>query len=582
MVRDISKPRWVCGICGACFEEDKAAAQRCEDAGEPEVLPAGELLLRYGEYGPRRGWHAEPLTPTGVIESATRWGTGAAGHIARYELEGVLYEHRPMRVSAAGIWPHQPGVLQVYRESHTSGFRRLRPGAGGQADLAGWAAQLTGLPFPSEETVRRDHLGAATGHHRLPARVRPVTPEVRAVFGLLDATADQVTGMDYHAADTALAVLAAEATSVRDELPARAYNPARLTWWLAGQDRTALLAEAAARQSAWFAGEDVTAPTPRLRSRAWRGGGRISKSKLRRAEQDIIAATGVEWPDRETATVYLNLLLRKTLEVPMTSTAEGPGSPLWSTVAERIAVTSSKGGVGKTTTAAALALALAAAGRRVWLVDLNLPNPGQHIMFGLGPAATDPAAGLIRGTAVNPRLRVFSHAQLFPPDRPQDAVLDIGMAAEWITFLAGVLDLRGTDVIIFDLPPGWGAVHKVIFDEYTTALTGVVHVTTGHPLALATETFPAGDHIPAGRRWLLENMSRATGPVTGGGKGKTAEIRLHGTSDDAVRDLAAARGLDYAGSLPWIPDPAALAASPEMTALAAQIAGADVLASAGP
>jgi Mrp family chromosome partitioning ATPase len=581
MVRDISKPRWVCGTCGTCFEEDKDAAQRCEDAGPPDVLPAGELLLEYGEYGPRRGWHAEPLTPVGGIKtSASRWNTDA-GHIARYELAGVRTDRGPRPVSAAALWPHQPGVLQVYQQAHMSGFGRLKPRTGGHAELAAWAARLTGLPFPGDNAIRRDKLDTVTGQHREPSRVRPVTPEVRAVFDLLDATADQITG-DPYSAGTALGVLAAEATSVRDGLPDRAYNPARLAWWLAGQDRDALLAKARTRQAAWFAGQDITAPTPRLRSRAWRGGGRLSKSKLRRAEQEIIAATGVEWPDRETATAYLNLLLRKTLEIPMTSTAEGPGSPLFSTVAERIAVTSSKGGVGKTTTAAALALALADAGRRVWLVDLNLPNPGQHIMFGLGPAATDPAAGLIRGTAVNPRLRVFSHAQLFPPDRPQDAVLDIGMAAEWIAFLAGVLDLRGTDVIVFDLPPGWGAVHKVIFDEYTTALTGVVHVTTGHPLALATETFPAGDHIPAGRRWLLENMSRATGPVTGGGKGKTAEIRLHGTSDDAVRDLAAARGLDYAGSLPWIPDPAALAASPEMTALAAQIAGADVLASAGP
>ena len=55
MPKDISEPRWICLICGQCFETDLEAAQRCEGAGPPAVLPDGALLLKFDQHGPLAG-----------------------------------------------------------------------------------------------------------------------------------------------------------------------------------------------------------------------------------------------------------------------------------------------------------------------------------------------------------------------------------------------------------------------------------------------------------------------------------------------------------------------------------------------
>jgi Mrp family chromosome partitioning ATPase len=587
MPKDISKPRWVCLICGECFETDHDAAQRCEGAGPPQVLPDGTLLLKYDQHGPQTGWHLAPLAVAGRIKTRASHYNTAAGHFAVYQVGGMPADNRPELREGDAIWPHQPGVVQVFTQAYQSGLGGLRASTGGVINTAGWAAQLAGLDFPAAEILEREHL--IPGLHRgvCPARVRPILAEIRAVFEILGASLDEHR-RDYLSRSDIAAVLAAEQASRRDGLPASSYDPARLGWVLARADRAELASEGRTRQEAWLYGRSLTtgqplpdghgdlAPAPRLQSSKWRGGGTLTRTKLRKAEQEAVAATGVPWPERYSATDYLNLLVREALEIPMTSTASDRlDSELFSTVSCKVAVTSGKGGVGKTTTAGALASAMARelgrSGQWVWLVDLNLPNPGQHVLWGLGPVRADNDAGLIYGTEVHAGLRVFSHAQLAPGGRPDCAVIPVEKAAEWIAFLAGVLDLRGCGAIVFDLPPGWDSVHKVIFDDSRVGLTGVVHVTTGHQLAVGTETFSNGDarnNTP--RRWLVENLSRAEGLLTDG-SGRTAAIRLYGTGDAAVRDLAGARGLSYAGSLPWDASPASLAGCPEIRALAAAL-----------
>lgn len=588
MPKDISKPRWVCLICGECFEADLDAAKRCEGAGPPQVLPDGTLLLKYDQHGPQAGWRLAPLAVAGRIKTRASQYNTAAGHFAVYQVGSMPADNRPDLREGDTIWPHQPGVVQVFTQAYQSGLGGLRASTGGAINTAGWAAQLAGLDFPAAEILEREHLTSGLHRSVCPARVRSIPDEIRAVFEILGASLDE-RRRDYLSRRDTAAVLAAEQASRRDGLPASSYDPARLGWVLARADHAELASEAEARQEAWLYGRSMTtgrplpgggygdlAPAPRLQSGRWRGGGKITRTKLRKAEQEAVAATGVAWPERYSATDYLNLLVREALEIPMTSTAAGRlDSELFSTVPLKVAVTSGKGGVGKTTTAGAVASAMARelgpAGQWVWLLDLNLPNPGQHVLWGLGAVQADNDAGLICGTEVHAGLRVFSHAQLAPGGRPDCAVIPVEKAAEWIAFLAGVLDLRGCGAIVFDLPPGWDSVHKVIFDDSRVGLTGVVHVTTGHQLAVGTETLSHGDaRSNTPRRWLLENLSRAEGPLADG-SGRTAAIRLYGTSDDAVRSLAGARGLTYAGSLPWDASPASLAGCPEIRALAAAL-----------
>ena len=586
MPKDISEPRWVCLICGQCFETDLEAAKRCEGAGPPAVLPDGTLLLKYDQHGPQAGWRLAPLTSAGRIKTrASRYNT-AAGHFAVYQVGGLPADSRPDLRDGDTIWPHRPGVVQVFAEAYQSGLGGLRAGSGGAIAAAGWAAQLAGLDFPGPEILERERLTSAIHGRSCPARVRAIPDEIRAVFKILGASLDE-RRWDYLSRRDVAAVLAAEQASRRDGLADGSYDPARLGWVLGRADRAQLAGAARVRQEAWLYGRSLTtgqplpagygdlAPAPRLQAREWRGSGTITRTKLRKAEQQAVAATGLPWPERYSATDYLNLLVREALEIPMTSTAGTPLSELFSTVPRKIAVTSGKGGVGKTTTAAALASAMAraleASGQWVWLIDLNLPNPGQHVLWGLGAVQADNDAGLIYGSEVHTGLRVFSHAQLAPGGRPDCAVIPVERAAEWIAFLAGVLDLRGCGAIVFDLPPGWDSVHKVIFDDSRVGLTGVVHVTTGDPLAAATETFAHGDACRTTvRRWLVENLSRAEG-LLADGSGRTAAIRLYGTGDDVVRSLADARGLAYAGSLPWDASPESLARCPEIRELAAAL-----------
>jgi len=313
----------------------------------------------------------------------------------------------------------------------------------------------------------------------------------------------------------------------------------------------------------------------------------MSASKLSKAQRRVVADTGVEWPARTSADEYLALLLTKCLEATMTEASDANrlrGRGLFGGVPIRAAVTSTKGGVGKTTSAAALALALATGGQNVVLVDLNLPNPGQHTLWGLGPVKTDEAARLILPEVVAKpagTLAVFSHGQLAPTGTPAAAVIDTDRAAEWILFLAGNLDLRGVTAVVFDLPPGWDEVHRQVFDPYSLPLTACVHVTTGHPLAAANETLAGpgsrGPNAPRLPRWLIENLSRARGVMTDS-SGRIAEIRLYDSGPDLVRSLAEREGVTFGGSLPWEPDPHRLAQAPEVVALAEGIVNASTAA----
>ncbi len=573
MPTDISTPVWQCDICRARFGADRAAAQRCEAAGPPEYLPDGELCLHYRESPGGGGYQLVVLHPVAAIGTTATTYNGNAGHIARYEADGDRYEGRNRTWDSTSLWPAQPGRLNTHVVSHVSGLAGWSRGHTGTPGTDGlWAFALAGLPI-SEQSARDAGRGVAS-----PVLARPVTPVVRAALTMLGAFPERPRAWDYHGLCDGESVAAAEETSQRDGLPAETYDPARLRCWLAQSDLAVLRREIHDRQRAWRDGAPDSVPMPRMQAAR---AGRLTASKLTKAQRAVVDATGVPWPARTTASEYADLLIRKTLGAPMTATTEEPGSPrLFSTVRHRVAVTSSKGGVGKTTVAAAVGAGLAAAGRHVLVVDMNLANPGQHIIWRLGPAEVDTAAKLVRGQRVpcppgqGGSLRVFSHGQLAPDTA--GAVISVDRAGEWLAFLAGALDLRGLDVVLFDLPPGWDNAHRQVFDRHQTGLTAVVHVTTGHPLAAETELvhgngMPQQDKTP---RWLVENLSRARGPVIGD-PGTVAEVRLYGTTDQPVRDLAARLRMTYAGSLPWEPAPLALAVTAEVTALAASLLSTD-------
>ena len=178
-----------------------------------------------------------------------------------------------------------------------------------------------------------------------------------------------------------------------------------------------------------------------------------------------------------------------------------------------IAVVSGKGGVGKSTVAANLALALAAGGAKVGLMDADIYGPSVHIMFG------------IRGE--RPQMRdVDGKGKIVPIERYGIKVMSIGLlvdekqAVVWrgpmvssaIRQFVTDVDWGELDYLVIDMPPGTGDIHLTIVQ--TVPVTGAIVVTTPQLVALAdakkgiTMFNQGGLKVPV--IGLVENMSYFT------------------------------------------------------------------------
>src|SRR6187431_2779241 len=149
-----------------------------------------------------------------------------------------------------------------------------------------------------------------------------------------------------------------------------------------------------------------------------------------------------------------------------------------------IAVVSGKGGVGKSTVAANLALALAEGGASVGLMDADIYGPSVPIMFG------------VRGE--RPMMRdVNGKGMIVPLERYGIKLMSIGllvdeknavvwrgpMASSAVKQFVTDVDWGELDYLVIDMPPGTGDIHLTLMQ--TVPVTGVVIVTTPQNVALA-------------------------------------------------------------------------------------------------
>jgi ATP-binding protein involved in chromosome partitioning len=148
-------------------------------------------------------------------------------------------------------------------------------------------------------------------------------------------------------------------------------------------------------------------------------------------------------------------------------------------VAHVVAVASAKGGVGKSTVAANLALALAAGGRRVGLIDADVYGPSQPMMFG-----TDARPQISAAKRIQPveRWGVKLISMGFFLDE-QSPVIWRGPIVMGIVrqFLRDV-DWGDLDVLVVDLPPGTGDAQLTLVQQ--VPVSGGVIVTTPQDVAL--------------------------------------------------------------------------------------------------
>ncbi|MDY0106497.1 MAG: P-loop NTPase, partial [Giesbergeria sp.] len=138
-----------------------------------------------------------------------------------------------------------------------------------------------------------------------------------------------------------------------------------------------------------------------------------------------------------------------------------------------VAVASGKGGVGKSTTAANLALALAAEGARVGLLDADIYGPSQPMMMGIHgrPESQD---GKTMEPLVNHGVQVMSIGFLVNPD---EAMIWRGpMATQALEQLLRQTNWKDLDYLIVDMPPGTGDIQLTLSQR--VPITGAVIVTT--------------------------------------------------------------------------------------------------------
>jgi ATP-binding protein involved in chromosome partitioning len=190
------------------------------------------------------------------------------------------------------------------------------------------------------------------------------------------------------------------------------------------------------------------------------------------------------------STHAVKLLVNKKAEVTVnftsnTTTSRKDGTNQLPGVKNIIAVVSGKGGVGKSTVSANLALALAQGGARVGLMDADIYGPSLPIMFGVRgerPMMKDDGTG--KGV-IEPLekfgIKLMSIGLLVDD---KNAVVWRGpMASSAIRQFITDVDWGELDYLVVDMPPGTGDIHLTMVQ--TVPVTGVVVVTTPQEVALA-------------------------------------------------------------------------------------------------
>ncbi|MCD2511360.1 iron-sulfur cluster carrier protein ApbC [Comamonas endophytica] len=204
-----------------------------------------------------------------------------------------------------------------------------------------------------------------------------------------------------------------------------------------------------------------------------------------------------------------------------------------------IAISSGKGGVGKSTTAANLALALAAEGARVGLLDADIYGPSQPMMMGLTgkPESTD---GKTMEPLQNHGVQVMSIGFLVNQD---EAMIWRGpMATQALEQMLRQTNWKDLDYLLVDMPPGTGDIQLTLAQR--VPMTGAIVVTTPQDIALidARKGIKMFEKVGVPILGLVENMAAHVCTQCGHVE--------HIFGAEGGRKMAGEYGIDYLGALP--------------------------------
>ncbi len=255
-----------------------------------------------------------------------------------------------------------------------------------------------------------------------------------------------------------------------------------------------------------------------------------AKSQIPALRQALIAAAkGVAGVDNVSANVSSKIIAH----------AAQRGVALLPQVKNIIAVASGKGGVGKSTTAVNLALALAAEGARVGILDADIYGPSQPMMMGIEgrPESED---GQTMEPLENYGVQVMSIGFLVNQD---EAMIWRGpMATQALEQLLRQTNWKDLDYLIVDMPPGTGDIQLTLSQR--VPMTGAVIVTTPQDIALldARKGVAMFEKVGVPILGVVENMAVHVCTQCGHVE--------HIFGEGGGKRYAAEKSLDYLGALP--------------------------------
>ncbi|GAA6141731.1 iron-sulfur cluster carrier protein ApbC [Hydrogenophaga sp. 5NK40-0174] len=255
-----------------------------------------------------------------------------------------------------------------------------------------------------------------------------------------------------------------------------------------------------------------------------------AKSQVPGIRQSLIAAAkSVEGVENVSANIGTKVLAH----------AVQRGVQLLPGVRNIVAVASGKGGVGKSTTTANLALALAAEGAKVGILDADIYGPSQPTMMGIDgkPQSTD---GKTMEPLSNYGVQVMSIG--FMVDRDDAMIWRGPMATQALDQLLRQTNWQDLDYLLVDMPPGTGDIQLSLAQR--VPLTGAVIVTTPQDIALldARKGIKMFEKVSVPILGLVENMAVYCCPNCGHTE--------HIFGADGGKKMAAEFNIDYLGALP--------------------------------
>jgi ATP-binding protein involved in chromosome partitioning len=217
-----------------------------------------------------------------------------------------------------------------------------------------------------------------------------------------------------------------------------------------------------------------------------------------------------------------------------------------------IAVVSGKGGVGKSTVAANLALAIAEGGAKVGLMDADIYGPSVHIMFGV--RGERPVMKDVKGKGMIVPLERYGIKLMsigLMVDEKQAVVWRGPMVSSAIRQFVTDVDWGDLDYLIIDMPPGTGDIHLTIVQ--TVPVTGVIVVTTPQIVALADAKKGIAMFNQAGLKvpviGLVENMSYFIPPHSAD---ELPDTRYYIFGKEGGKNLAEEFDIPFLGEIPLI------------------------------